>query len=207
MNTITRVTGILVLDTAAAAGGAWVLWNSGGATVTTGSGVVQGALALGLVVAVVFRHALVGRTTVLDRDERAIGIERAVTTGHIVFMTAAIVVWTSTRQYYWGWQLTFAGILLTVTVVLQLLADVTSGRNRAPSDRTERRMLERFFALETWRLTSLTTAVVAIFLTQAVHMWAPAVLNFLILFDAVVVGVALGLRFLLASRTRAALLR
>ncbi|MBF4588385.1 MULTISPECIES: hypothetical protein [unclassified Curtobacterium] len=200
MNTLTRIIGIIILDTSAAVGGACALWHSGGTTATTGSVMIQFVLALALIAALTLRHVLVGRTTVLERDVRAITIELPVAIAHIVLIIGAAISWGVSGQYYWGWQLTFAAIFLVVTVVLQLLADVTTGRNRSPADRPEQQILERFFTLETWRLISLTAAVATLALAHSIHRWDPGMVNFLILFDAAVIGVTLALRLLLTAR-------
>jgi hypothetical protein len=197
-----RIAVVVVCDAVFAAVGAWLLWHSGGATVVTGTLIMQVTFLVACAIAVVARHLAGASRQGRDRA-RTLRAERTVILIEVLVLagTTGVWLWLWPSDYYLGWQIAFAAVALVVGAALQLVGDVTTGRNRsasAPRTRSARRGV----AVENVRLASVAVGGAALVATARIHEWDPLILSPLVVLIALAYGVGTGLHHLVRPAIR-----
>lgn len=202
---ILRTALVVAVDVAAVAGGARWLWDSGVQTTVDGPLLAHLMLVVATASILAIRAQLIGRTEGPTPNRSAVSIDRSVIMIELLAMAILAGWWLTSSQYYLGWQLTYATVLGVVAASLQLLVDVTTGRNRGVPGRFRSLLWQRLSTLEVWRLAWILAAFSVLAATSAIHRWNPSILNPLVLLmaAAIALGVPLrhGLRRLIQRRS------
>lgn len=181
----TRALAAVVLDGALVAGGASILWHSGGRTVVDGIWVFQvGCLVLTALL-------LLARTRVVVADvsvERvAIGVEAAA-------LVAWIAIWLSSQLYFVGWLATYGALVLAIASMWQLLAVLLTRPTPAPERDARLRGRRVGGSLASSRATSVCIGLAALLVLAPVHGWNPAILSGLVVLISGAVFLAFAMR-------------
>jgi hypothetical protein len=179
---------ILALDATAVGFGGWLLWSTGGTTVVSGTIAARIEVVCGVALLFAARSA----TLRFDRPDVAarITIERIVLIAHTLLLAGLITAWHVSDLYFIGWLSTYAALMLLVACALQLLVDLTSGRNFGRESRRTPVLVRRLIALETGRIIVGLAAAAGIALTAPVHAWNSQIINVVMVLSALSIGLA-----------------
>jgi hypothetical protein len=204
--TASRFTAMLLCDVAVVAGGAWGMWTSGVTNVVDGPVLEQSAVVLAMALVLVIRHLVSGRDTMAANTVMGLTVDRLLAIAHATLLAGVAVWWRISGEYYLGWLLTFAALVVIVGTALQLLVDVVTGRNARVDSRQERLLARRLTAVESWRIGLGLLGLAALVLSTPIHWWSPMVINLTIILIAIAVGISmlvrLGLRRLRTAAAR-----
>lgn len=198
-----RLLVLALLDAAAVAAGALLLWINAGSTVVNGSAVGNLLALLATGILLVFRQLCF---TVFTRAETAAlstqkhrGLALGSTVVQATLTLALAAAWLTTRSYFLGWVLCFASVFLMLSARLQLLGDVLLGSRRQRMRRDRSLALQRLLSVEVMRLIAAGIGIIGLVLGTTVHRWEPALLNPLIVMIALTIGLSVAVARFLGS--------
>lgn len=203
-----RGSAMLSMDAAAVAVGAWLLWEAGDTLVTDGP--LRGYVLFVLAVALAFlvRYLVSGIDTFRRRENHHIGSDRALIGAECAVLSLLVILWAVTGEYYLGWVACFGAVAMTAGSLIQLMFDVTTGRNDVEDPRERSLLAQRLVSLEATRLAGVVVALVVFALVTPVHQWNPALIDPLLLLTSLAFGLSFTLGLLIRrgfdSRRRSA---
>lgn len=200
LRTLLTAAGVIVLDVGFVIAGSLTLWWNGGSTVANGP--MTGFVVFVVVgsILVIMRNVCAGYSSFAAPTDLA--AEKVVSLAELGLLATSIVIWQMTGQYLFGWIACFATFSLLTLMVLQLLVDVLSARNKAGHrDEVTRRRGAWLLDLETLRLFTTAGAVFAFVFVSPIHGWSAPLVNPIFTVIVAPIGIAL-LASLVIQRVR-----
>ena len=184
-----RVAAIGFCDLLLGFGGAALLWAGGNQTVADGPVTGYLVLVIGMTIVIFLRHLIAGRRSFASGTARDVRVDQIASIVDIVLILGIYVGWKLTDVYFLGWVATFSAITLILSTSLQLMVDITTGRN-SNAQHSQHGRGRHLLSLEVTRIVLGVTALAVTALTADIHRWSTAILNLTVVLTAAALGVA-----------------